>query len=73
MIDVMDPLTAFTHLLAAEGIPVPLSPDWAPTLLVALVWLLAAAMVVGPVVRYFRGEPRSSEAFSDDPPPAPRR
>lgn len=49
--------------------PVPLSQDWVPGFLLVLVWLLAAAAMIGPVVRYFRCEPRASQAFSDDPPP----
>jgi hypothetical protein len=62
------------RVLAAEAalVPVPVSPDWVPSLLLVLVWLLVAAMVVGPVVRYFRGEPRASQTFSDDPAGPPR-
>ena len=54
--------------LAADkpGVPVPVSPDWAPWLLLVLLWILVTAAVIGPVIRYFRAEPRSSQAFSDD-------
>jgi hypothetical protein len=69
----MKPLPLILHTLAAENVPVPVAPDWVPSLVLALVWLLVAAMVVGPVVRYFRGEPRAAQAFSDDPPAAPTR
>jgi hypothetical protein len=54
--------------LAAEkpAVPVPVVTDWVPWLLLVLLWILVAAAVIGPVIRYFRAEPRSGQAFSDD-------
>jgi hypothetical protein len=56
--------------LAADAAtpPVPAAPDWSAALLLVLLWVLLAAAVLGPVVRYFRIEPHSTQTFSDDPP-----
>lgn len=52
----------------AAPVPVPLSTEFVPPLLMVLVWLLVAAAIVGPLVRFYRAEPASGQSFSDDPP-----
>ena len=49
-------------LSAAPDIPVPLSADWAATLLLTIVWIFVAAAVVGPVLRFFRFDRRFRES-----------
>jgi hypothetical protein len=41
------------------------------TLALVLLWLLVAAAIVGPVVRYFRARPRSMQTFLEDQPSRP--
>ncbi len=53
---------------SAPAVPVPVSTEWAGSLLLVIVWLLVAAAIVGPVVRFFRIGPRSAQLFSDDRP-----
>lgn len=43
------------HVLSQNpAVPVPVSTDWAPVLLLTIVWIFVAAAVAGPVVRHFR-------------------
>jgi hypothetical protein len=47
--------------------PVPSSHEYLPTLVLVLLWIVIAAAVIGPIVRYVGKGPRSTQVFADDP------
>lgn len=55
-----------THAATALPVPIPRSTAWVPTLLLAIVWLLAAAAIVGPLLRWLKLPRRSAQLFADD-------
>lgn len=64
---------SFFMLLAdteLPALPTPAGTDPAAAVIVVIVWILVVALVVGPLVHFFRGGgPRAltSQRFSDDP------
>ncbi len=43
------------HLLAqSTEVPIPVSTDWVPVLLLTIVWIFVAAAVAGPLLRHLR-------------------
>jgi len=43
---------ALSHILAqSSDVPIPVSTDWAPALLLAILWIFVAAAVAGPLLR----------------------
>jgi hypothetical protein len=54
-------INGFSILLAqatSEDVPVPLSSDWAASLMLVILWIFVAAAVVGPMVTYLKIVPR---------------
>jgi hypothetical protein len=48
-------LLAILHVLAqGASVPIPIALDWAPVLLLTILWIFVAAAVVGPLLRRFR-------------------
>jgi hypothetical protein len=41
-------------LAQAPAVPIPVSTDWVPALLLTIVWIFVAAAIGGPIVRYLR-------------------
>jgi hypothetical protein len=58
------PATYITRILVA---PIPLSTGWVEGFLLLIVWLFVAAILIGPLISFFRLEPRCVQRFSDDP------
>jgi len=52
--------------LDAAHVPIPLSTGWVEGFLLMIVWLFVAAILVGPLVKFFHLEPRSDQVFIDD-------
>ena len=50
----------------AAFVPIPLSTGWVEGFLLMIVWLFVAAVIIGPLVTYFRLERRSPQVFIDD-------
>jgi hypothetical protein len=50
----------------AAAVPIPLSTGWVEGFLLMIVWLFVTAVIVGPLVTYFRLERRSPQVFIDD-------
>jgi hypothetical protein len=50
----------------AVFVPIPLSTGWVEGFLLMIVWLFVAAVIIGPLVTYFRLERRSPQVFIDD-------
>ena len=51
----------------------PLAPGWVIHFLLLILWIFVAAILLGPLIRYFNLEPTSKQYFSDDRSPgAPR-
>jgi hypothetical protein len=48
------------------GIAVPVATDWAAGLLVLIVWLLVAAVLLGPLLRRLKLYGRSTQVFAED-------
>jgi hypothetical protein len=50
------------------------SPGWITAFLLLILWLTVAAIILGPLIRHFKLEPRSAQVFTADrPAAAPRR
>ena len=46
---------AISHILAqSSAVPIPVSTDWAPALLLTILWIFVAAALAGPLLRRFR-------------------
>jgi hypothetical protein len=41
-------------LAQTPAVPIPVSIDWLPALLLTIVWIFVAAAIAGPIVRYLR-------------------
>ncbi len=52
--------------LAQTTIPMPLSTGWVEAFLLMIVWLFVIAIIIGPLVKFFRLEPHSPQLFSGD-------
>lgn len=54
----------------ADNLPnraaIPLSTGWVEGFLLLIVWLFVAAVVIGPLITYFKLEPKSQQQFLDD-------
>ncbi len=51
---------------ATGAVPIPLSTGWVEGFLLMIVWLFVAAVIIGPLVTFFRLGPRSAQLFTDD-------
>ena len=65
----MDAAVMTIRILAESGagsVAVPAATDWAAGLVVLIVWVLVAAVVVGPLMRKFKLFRRSTQVFAED-------
>jgi hypothetical protein len=51
---------------AAGEVPIPVQTGWVGTFLLLIVWVFVAAVVLGPLIHYFKLLKPSSQAFADD-------
>jgi hypothetical protein len=51
---------------AESAVPVPRTTEWATTMVLVLVWLLVAAAVIGPMIRYLGWEPARGKSRAVD-------
>jgi hypothetical protein len=75
-------VTLLTSILAAESNAagsvadalIPVSPGWIAGFLLLILWLVVAAIILGPLIRHFQLEPKSAQFFTGDRPiGGPRR
>jgi hypothetical protein len=48
------------------AVPIPVNPVWVSQLLLVVVWIVVAAVLLGPLVLHFRLLPRTTQLFADD-------
>ncbi len=53
-------------LPAAAAVAIPTQTAWVSTFLLLIVWVFVAAVIVGPLIRYFKLLKRSPQQFADD-------
>jgi hypothetical protein len=59
-------LAADTAANAAAEHLTPASPTWITGFLLLILWLTVAAIILGPLIRHFQLEPRSTQFFTGD-------
>ena len=55
-----------TTALQEAAVPVPANPVWVTGLLLMIVWVVVAAVLLGPLIVHFRLLPKGEQVFADD-------